>query len=146
VLAFASHFQNYRQWESFLTGEDPIDGSPHVAGRHTVYLNKRPPHGSTSFPVLTIMVKEIKTDDPAKTEIVARAKRAGTYNSAGAVGWEWFELAPVGENGVSIVWRNVSPPVGSDSYLGDLKGGCNACHHGDDTQSILSAPLQLSQF
>lgn len=93
----------------------------------------------------TIIVKEIVNADPTLSDIVARVKRGGTYNSRGAAGWEWFELRTAAEGGTGILWRGVGPPIG-ESYLGDIEGGCHACHRGGDEASILLPALQLSNF
>ena len=62
-LAFESSFRGYHQWEAFpVETADGIPDSPHLAGKRTAYLNQRPPPGSTSFPVGTIIVKEIVND------------------------------------------------------------------------------------
>ena len=144
-LAFETSFRGFRDWEAFPAGtEDGIPDSPHLAGRRTAYLNRRPPSGSTSFPVGTIIVKEILNDDPTQNDIVARVKRGGTYN-ARAPGWEWFELRSTTEGGAGILWRGVGPPAG-ETYLGNVEGGCNACHGGGDDVSILLPALHLSNF
>jgi len=144
-IAFDTSFRGFRDWEAFpAASDDGIADSPHLTGRRTVYLNKRPPSGSTSFPVGTIIVKEILNDDPAQNDIVARVKRGGTYN-ARATGWEWFELRPSAAGSDVIWWRGVGPPAG-ETYLGNVEGGCNACHRGGDDVSILLPALHLSNF
>lgn len=145
-LAFETSFRGFHEWEAFPAANgDGIADSPHLAGRRTAYLNQRPPSGSTSFPVGTIIVKEVLNDDPAQNDIVARVKRGGTYNARGATGWEWFELRNAAGGGAGILWRGVGPPTG-ESYLGNVEGGCNACHGGGDDVSILLPALQLSSF
>jgi hypothetical protein len=93
----------------------------------------------------TIIVKEIINDDPTQNDMVARVKRGGTYNARGASGWEWFELRSTSDGVAGILWRGVGPPAG-ESYLGNVDGGCNACHGGADDVSILLPALQLSSF
>jgi hypothetical protein len=145
-LAFETSFRGYREWEAFPAGtDDGIADSPHVAGRRIAYLSQRPPSGSAAYPVGTIIVKEVINDDPSKNDIVARVKRGGSYNARGAAGWEWFELRSGAEGGAGILWRGVGPPAG-ESYLGNVEGGCNACHRGSDDVSILLPTLRLSQF
>jgi hypothetical protein len=145
-LAFETSFRGFREWSAFPAAiDDGIADSPHLAGRRTAYLNQRPPTGSTSYPVGTIIVKEIINDDPTQNDVVARVKRGGTYNTRGATGWEWFELRNGVEGGTGILWRGVGPPSG-ESYLGNVEGGCNACHGGGDDVSILLPALQLSNF
>jgi hypothetical protein len=146
-LAFAADFAGFHSWESFAVGGDPIPDSVHLTGPRTVYLNKRPPSGSKEFPVGTIIVKEVQTPDLTTRDVIARVKRGGTYNADGAPGWEWFELQNTADGGVLIVWRGIGPPVGGCSYLGTVGGGCNMCHGAaDDNDSVLAAPLRLSNF
>jgi hypothetical protein len=145
-IAFESNFRGFRSWEAFAAEDaNPIQDSPHLAGKRTAYLNQRPPSGSTEFPAGTILVKEIINDDPTKNDVVARVKRGGTYNTRGAAGWEWFELRSTNEGAAGILWRGVGPPIG-ESYLGDVEGGCNACHRGGDDVSILMPTLRLTNF
>ena len=145
-LAFETSFRGFRGWEAFAAGTGgEVPNSPHLAGQRTAYLNQRPPPGSTAFPVGTIIVKEVVNDDPTKNDIVARVKRGGTYNSRGANGWEWFELRSSTETTSTILWRGVGPPSG-ESYLGNVEGGCNACHIGGDDVSILLPTLRLTSF
>jgi hypothetical protein len=145
-VAFETSFRGFRRWEAFpAEGSDPILNSPHLAGRRTAYLNQRPPSGSTSYPVGTIIVKEIINDDPTQNDVVARVKRGGTFNTRGATGWEWFELRNATDDSASIFWRGVGPPAG-ETYLGNVEGGCNACHRGGDDVSILLPTLRLSNF
>lgn len=145
-LAFETSFRGFRAWEAFQAGvDDGIADSPHLAGQRTAYLNQRPPSGSTSYPVGTIIVKEVINADPALNDVIARVKRGGTYNARGANGWEWFELRNTTEGGGGILWRGVGPPAG-ETYLGNVEGGCNACHRGGDDTSILLPALQLSSF
>ena len=143
-LAFETSFRGFREWEAFPAGvDDGIADSPHLAGRRTAYLNRRPAAGSASYPVGTIIVKEIVNDDPTKNDVVARVKRGGTYNARGATGWEWFELSSTTEGSVGILWRGVAA---GGSYLGNVEGGCNACHRAGDDVSILLPTLRLSEF
>jgi hypothetical protein len=111
-LAFETSFRDFHQWEAFPaeTG-DEIPNSPHLAGKRTAYLNQRPPPGSTSFPVGTIIVKEIINDDPTQSDVVARVKRGGSYNARGASGWEWFELRYGTGGTLGIWWRGVGGGV-----------------------------------
>jgi hypothetical protein len=146
-IAFASDFREYHGWEAFAVGTDPVAGSVHTTGPRTAYLNRRPAHGSTEFPVGTIIVKEVQGGDPLTHDVIARVKRGGSYNAAGAPGWEWFELRNTADGGAVILWRGVGPPVGGSSYLGDVGGGCNLCHGAaDDNDSVLAPSLRLSEF
>ena len=146
-LAFASAFEGFRTWPSTPLDGAPIAESPHTSGPRVVYVNRAPAAGSTAFPVGTVIVKEFAgtAADPAK--IFAMVKRGGGFNSAGAAGWEWFELqTPSAAPGspVAIVWRGVGPPLG-EIYGGDPNGGCNGCHAGARANDFVQTPgLALS--
>ena len=145
VVAFSSSFVGFHSWETFFLTSEPIASSPHTSGPRTVYLNKRPPTGSTSFPVGTIIVKELTAPDDTKNTF-AMVKRGGGYNAAGATDWEWFELVPGSDQAISIIWRGVGPPVG-EKYGGDPNGGCNGCHANAKANDFVQAtPLSLSSF
>ncbi len=62
-LAFSSTFAPFRTWTSFHSDGPPDDGTytPDVLGPRTQYLAKRPPAGSTEFPVGTIIVEARET-------------------------------------------------------------------------------------
>jgi hypothetical protein len=116
------NFRGYQDWASFSLDNPNPGGSTHVAGKRTIYINHEAPAGAAEFPVGTIIVKETASDG----KIFARAKRGGTFNDSGAVGWEWFELVTVG--GVTgMKWRGKGPPAG-EIYGGDPNAGCNMCH------------------
>ena len=148
-LAFASAFEGFRTWPSTPLGGTPIPESPHTSGPRVVYVNRAPAAGSTAFHVGTVIVKEFAgtAADPAR--IFAMVKRGGGFNSAGAAGWEWFELQATSaapESLVAIVWRGVGPPLG-EIYGGDPNGGCNGCHAGARASDFVQTPgLALSSF
>lgn len=151
-VAFASDFSGFHSWHS-TPGVGPPgapqppagnDGGPH-SGPLTTYVNMTPAHGSTSFPVGTIIVKE--PSDPPLTErqIFAMVKRGGGYDSAGAADWEWFELRNVDGTNVTIVWRGVGPPSG-EAYS-SMPTLCNDCHGLAKTNDyVWTAGLELSKF
>lgn len=141
-LAFASSFKDFRKWEAFPVPEGEAD-VVHTLGPRTEYLNHRPAAGATEFGVKTIVVKETTTEALADRKVFAMVKRGGGYNSAGAAGWEWFELKNIDESNVDIVWRGVGPPAG-EMYGGDPNAGCNSCHLGGASNDyVLSAGLDL---
>jgi hypothetical protein len=151
-VAFESDFSGFRGWASTPgvapAGAPPppssADGGTHV-GSLTTYINAKPPNGSTSFPVGTIVVKE--PNDPALTErqIFAMVKRGGGYNSGGATDWEWFELRNVDETHVTIVWRGVGPTAG-EAYAA-TPTLCNDCHRqAQSNDFVWTAGLELSQL
>ncbi len=143
-IAFTPAFEGWRSWERFPLGEGSAQGQAHLAGPRTEYLNKRPPKGSTTFPVGTIIVKELEVGALGDRKVFAMVKRGGTYNAASAPGWEWFELhnQPDGTMG-AIVWRGFGPPAG-EQYGGD-KDGCASCHMGGN-DFVHGAALALSSF
>jgi len=135
-VVFASNFQGFRSWTSFHFDSATGEGAVHAAGPRTEYVSALPPHGSTSFPVGTLIVKTIESSDP---QIFAMVKRGAGYNQDGATGWEWFELKE-GEGGaVTIVWRGVGPPAG-EKYGGDPNGGCNGCHSSARANDFVKSP------
>jgi hypothetical protein len=132
-LAQTEDFTHYEDWMSFNEDDAHGDGS----GTTTVYLNKLPPKGATSFPVGTIVVKTMQATDGSMFSIHAMAKRGNGFNSAGARGWEFFELA-LNPKGVPFyLWRGVNPPTG-EQYRAILSKNnvqastpelkCNDCH------------------
>jgi hypothetical protein len=138
-------FANYRQWRTFDLGVAAAD-SVHPEGRRVVYLNQAPPMGSTAFPAGTILVKTVTPSDGSATSIFAMAKRGGTYNARGAVGWEWFELHDGSDGTALIVWRGITPPSG-EGYGNVVGGACNTCHglH-QDNDYVASSELLLGTF
>jgi hypothetical protein len=145
-IAFASDFQGFHSWESFPIEEGVVEGTIHLAGPRTEYLNKRPEIGSKTFPVGTIIVKELEVGAVEERKVFALVKRGGGFNSASAPGWEWFELQNNPDGSVArVVWRGVGPPIG-ENYGGD-PNGCASCHGaatGNDF--ILSKSIRLSEF
>ena len=143
--AVTKDFQNYTSWEPFHMGAGPLDGGTHTSGPRTAFLKSRPPHGSSAFPVGTIIVKQTNEDSPSSRRIFAMVKRGGGYNSSGAKDWEWFELASNDGGSVFINWRGLGPPAG-ESY-GPADQTCNACHAGaKDNDYVQAEPLQLHNF
>jgi hypothetical protein len=141
-LAFASDFASYRSWQSFHLEAAAVPNSPHTDGARTEFVNHLPPPGSTSFPIGTIIVKEIEPTDAEPARTFAMVKRGGTYNSKGAIGWEWFELKATPK--VGIAWRGFGPPRG-ETYGGDAFAGCNTCHMGaKDNDYVLSPAIRLA--
>jgi hypothetical protein len=147
-IAFGTSFASFRTWTSVHSDGPPDDGvfTPDVLGPRTQYINMMPPPGSTEFPIGTIIVE---ARENSLHNIFAGVKRGGNYNKTGAVNWEWFELLemPGVSPPVQIKWRGFGPPLG-ETYGGDAKGGCNACHVkcGADTDYVCSPKLLLTAF
>jgi len=145
LIAFASTFDGFRAWTAFHD-DGPAAGTVAVdaLGPRTQYLNRVPDHGTTSWPVGTIIVEQRES---GARPIFAGVKRGGGFNSGnpGAPGWEWFELTEKADGKVAITWRGLGPPDNSESYGGSDR--CNLCHATcSDNDYICSPVLQLSQF
>ncbi|MFN7143427.1 MAG: hypothetical protein ACK4YP_06610 [Myxococcota bacterium] len=128
-VAMQADFDGYRTWTDHTV--EPED-TGHPDGARTVYINTAP-DGGTTFPVGTVIVKEIVGGD-----IHAMAKRGGGFNPDGAIGWEWFELVTATDGSPVIKWRGTEAPEG-EAYgqlpgsapedTGDaVTGDCNTCH------------------
>lgn len=143
-IALAQDFDGYETWERFDLGHQ-LAGSVHNAGHRAVYLNQRPPKGSTSFPVGTLLVKVITLDTDAGVvdQVFAMAKRGGTFNPS-ADGWEWFQLDPEADPRI-MIWRGDQPPSKA-GYVGGPAGACNECHVHGGNDHVLSEPLKLGGF
>jgi hypothetical protein len=149
-VAQASTFAGFCKWSS--APATPIQSVPvgiHGLNDMVVYWRQPPPHGATSFPVGTVILKESQDATPASRIVFAMVKRKARgagYNSDGADGWEWFSLQDLGSCSASINWRGPSAPV-LTSYSDLLVGDCNGCH-GKVTSSdyVWDTALQLSSF
>ena len=151
-LAFGATFAGYEGWEKFdLAGpESPEDGGipiangcaiGHDTSTHRVgFLNKRPPAGSSEFPVGTIIVKEMQKPSTPESgwQVFAMVKRGGGYNTAGAKNWEWFEIKKDPKL-PTIVWRGIGPPTG-EGYGSPACGGCNGCHGAAAKNDYVASP------
>ena len=143
-IAFANDFVGFHDWQAFDVTKDAAPGTVHPDAMLIEYLNESPPSGSTAFPVGTIIVKE-GTDGPVVgRRYFAMAKRGGTFNAAGATGWEWFELENLTGGGVRVIWRG-EPPLG-DMYGGDPNSTCNSCHVQCGNDAVCAKAVQLAQF
>jgi hypothetical protein len=146
-VASTASFQNFRSWRSMRSEGPPgiTDGINPTQPR-TAYLNQAPPHGSTSFPTGTIIVKEFEGPSAlTDRRVFALVKRGGGYDSAGAVGWEWFELKNLDATNVEVVWRGVVPPAGEAYAPGSAT--CNDCHgNAKGNDYVWTTALSLSSF
>jgi hypothetical protein len=142
-VAVNQDFAGYRSWTSFQItggGQNP----------RTIYYNHAPPHGSQTFPVGTMIVKElVSTTAPAGLEIDAMVQRGGDYNAidGGAPGWEWFGLALSADGGgpATIQWRGTGAP--STGTYGGGNIGCTGCHAVAVSNDYVQSPqLQLTNF
>jgi hypothetical protein len=138
VPVFNSSFADYHSWTNYSFDGPTIAGSPHTSGPRREYLNQKPPHGSTSFPVGTIIVKEIGAPPASGDSVFAMVKVGCDYNSAGAENWEWYELQVDATGTASILWDGPVPPAGM-SYSGDPTA-CNTCHSAAKANDYVQAP------
>jgi hypothetical protein len=145
-IPFAADFEGYASWQRFelrlpfdgllADGGVTDGGTIHDGSKRTVYINQKPAVGSTVFADGTLIVKE------QEFEILAMAKRGGTYNAGGAVGWEWLELRRAATGALAIKWRGLGPPLGEE-YKASA-GTCNDCHKANtSSDSVLTPGLQL---
>jgi hypothetical protein len=142
-VAFDATFDGFRSWTSYAY-DAPTEGDAgvHIAGPRTEYILAAPPHGSASFPVGTVIVKEVGANDPLVHHIFAMVKRGCGYNAGGAAGWEWMEIQEQAP-GSKILWRGSAPPAG-ESYAG-AAGGCNECHTAcSDNDDVCSQYIRLA--
>lgn len=141
-IALDRDFQGFRAWTRYAIGSEPLEG--HAEGPRFVYANRPVPEAGGSYPVGTILVKTVEVDeDPTRWEIFAMVKRGGTFNAAGATGWEYFRLRFADATAVVIAGRGLSPTDNGARIYGPAGTGCNLCHgatvRGSD--HVLSPPL-----
>jgi hypothetical protein len=145
VPIFNSSFAGYHSWSSDSFEGAAIASSPHTSGPRREYINEKPAHGSTSFPVGTIIVKEIGAPPASQDSVFAMVKVGCDYNSQGAVNWEWFELQVDTQNNASILWSGSAPPPGMT--YGGTQSSCNDCHvEAKSNDYVQSMALQLGNF
>jgi hypothetical protein len=146
-VASESDFAGFHSWSTAqATAADDAGDGLHGVGPLEVYWNEAPPHGSTSFPVGTIVVKETEEADVTQRVVFAMVKRGGGFNSGGANGWEWFSLQDNADGSVTILWRGVVAPPGQ-TYANQAIGDCNGCHTlASSNDSVWDSALQLANF
>lgn len=138
-VATQGSFAHFTSWESF-DGGTTADDSLNLVGQRILYLNQRPPHGSTQFPIGTIIVK---TTQGGAT--FAMARRGGGFNPQG-LGWEWFQLATGADGTPTILWRG-DGTSGMLAYGTTSATGCNDCHfEAIDNDYVQGDSILLSNF
>jgi len=140
-------FNGFHDWPT-AAATAPGDASDglHGVGPLEVYWNHSPPHGSTSFPVGTIIVKESEEADPTQRIVFAMVKRGGGFNAAGARGWEWFSLSNNADGTVMPLWGGLAAPIGQ-TYANQPIGDCNGCHaQVSSNDYVWDSALQLANF
>jgi hypothetical protein len=145
-----SDFHDYEDWMKFDTAV--MGEHAGTVGTITEYLNQLPDSGADEFPVGTMIVKTVQPEDGPAPAIHAMAKRGGTFNKQGALGWEYFELAKNDKGTPIIVWRGPTPPSG-EKYKNLLmpdsdmrEADCNGCHVVSKNDAVLSDVLQLGEL
>jgi hypothetical protein len=156
VPVYAPAFHDFHSWYSVpgvgpkdagngITASGDAGSAVHTMGPLVSYINNRPPSGSSSFPLGTIIVKEVNAGDLTSRQIFAMVKRGAGFNAGGAVDWEWFELRNIDADDVLIVWRGLGPPSG-ETYGGN-PATCNDCHEGAKANDyVWTTGFQLSAF
>ncbi|HEX4514554.1 MAG TPA: hypothetical protein VH054_13480 [Polyangiaceae bacterium] len=153
-LAVASDFKCYDSWTKFDLGDGDggVDdsGCAHVANVPRIaYMNQLPPHGSTSFPVGTIIVKEIHTTpNPPDWPVFGMVKRGGGFGSGdgyGCEGWEWYGLNLTTDAcDAHMQWSGLQPSPG-EIYASC--GACASCHSAAQSNDCVLAPqMSLGQW
>jgi hypothetical protein len=134
-IALDPDFAGFQSWYQLTLPPNPLSQVVDPAGAHVGYLNRRPPAGSTRYPVGTILVKAIQRDVAPETwELFGIAKRGGGFNPSGATGWEFFLLRVGASGNPYVTSRGLAPSDdgfdgGGASYSpGGAAGGCNVCH------------------
>jgi hypothetical protein len=146
-IAYASSFTGFQAWSTApATAPRGASDGLHGVGPLQVYWNQSPPHGATSFPVGTIILKETEEADPTQRTVFAMVKDGGGENGQGAVGWEWFSLEDNGDGTVDILWQGVAAPPGQ-TYANQAIGDCNGCHmQVASNDYVWDSALQLTNF
>lgn len=162
-VAFASDFNGFHTWPNMAVatpspnlpavdaGGVAADGAAGDGGVHpppeTEYWNHSAPHGSTTFPIGTIIVKETEEADVTKRQVFAMVKRGGDFNSNGAVNWEFYELFNQPDGSVTVNWAGYGPTSATMDLYGGNPNVCNDCHEkAAPNDYVFSAALQLSNF
>lgn len=147
-VAYASSFDCFHGWSTApASAQDDAGDGLHGVGPMEAYWNQSPPHGSTSFPVGTIIVKETEAADVTQRIVFAMVKRGDGYNAPpGANGWEWFSLQNNADGSVTILWRGLVAPPGQ-TYADQAIGDCNGCHTlAASNDNVWDSALELSNF
>jgi hypothetical protein len=148
-VAYENSFDGFHCWNdasaTAMDDDDAGDGL-HGVGPLQVYWNQNPPHGSTDFPVGTIIVKESQQADVTQRVTFAMVKRGGGFNSGGAVDWEWYSLQDHTDGSVNFLWSGLAA-LSMETYANQPIGDCNGCHSvAEMNDFVWDSALQLSNF
>ena len=148
-IALNKDFADYETWQKYEISDGFVSAS-HLSGPRTVFINKVPPSGSTTFAQGTIIVKQTRAGDKPDWDVHAMVKRGGSFNAEGAAGWEWFDLHHNPDGVPLIRWQGEAAPAGENYASGSgavSAGDCNGCHKSAKANDFVqSAVLQLSGF
>lgn len=143
-IAFNRDFRDFRSWPNVSLGAFTAGGHLEGPSQHAYVSTPRDPV-TGRYPQGTRIVRSLEAGLPTQWGLFAMAKRGGTYNSAGARGWEFFRLVIDATGTVQIVSRGLNATQAGDPYDLGEGTGCNTCHGLPDAQeydSILSPALR----
>jgi hypothetical protein len=147
---FATTFYGFHSWPSVVAvGPPGMTDAVHTLMPLRAYINKMPPHGSTVFPLGTVIVKEVDVGDLTTRQIFAMVKVGNNFNDMGAVNWKWCDLSNTSDPTlpVSMNWCAYGPPTGTVDSYGGNPNTCNDCHVlAQPNDYVWTEALQLSSF
>ncbi len=129
-IALARDLDGFRSWPNiFLEEPFTLDGGHRVGTSH-VFVNGEVPPDGQPFALGTILVKTVEDGDPSTWEIHAMVKRGGGYNAAGAIDWEWLDVALTDAGEPIIAWRGEGSAADPGAYVTASGENipCNSCH------------------
>lgn len=134
-IAFDRDFAGYAAWPRTDLGSLSLAGHP--PGPRWVHVNRALPAGATAYPVGTIIVKVVQAEpDPTQWVLFGMVKRGGTFNAAGARGWEYFVLRLTRDGVPVVVSRGLAPGLVGGLYTTGDGLGCNSCHGTEDAREL----------
>jgi hypothetical protein len=154
-IALQRDFADFRDWKSFEIDEVETDGVHGTASANVVvYVNALPKRGAKAFPKGTLIVKAVQVADERDWTLHAMAKRGGTFNQEGALGWEFFELSINSNLDTVMVWRGEHPPNGETYQMlpgakpqsTTTESDCSGCHATATNDAVLDDALQLEDL
>jgi hypothetical protein len=154
-IALDRDFEDFQSWTSFDLGT-----RAHVTdqqGHTQVFINALPQPGDTEFRVGTLIVKVVEQgEDSSLWQVHAMVKRGSDFNTKGAYGWEYFDLALNDQGIPQQNWRGATVPVGesyqttvftSDGTLVQQDvPDCNICHQSSHNDAVNTEALALDRW
>jgi hypothetical protein len=148
-IALQSSFAGFRQWQSYYLGDNELAGHP--PGKRYGYIKQKTT--DSKYPVGAVILKTVESGtSEADWELFGMAKRGGSFNAGGAVGWEFFTMR-IGSTGEPVIYSRGANPSDADADGGltgtgysDPAGSgttCNRCHgvSGTDRTDHVLSPL-----